>query len=358
MRGSKVETQGMFSAPEQGVAQDRSLRAIGNIVDRSLVEPDGHFSALFYTYIRLSILPEYLRRALLRQALYSVRSNRQLIEQLQYNVLLYSWFAGLGVDNAGWIPAAIGENRGRLQEHGTVQEFVRSILTQARAENLLSAEHPSVNGTLLEAWASKKSFQLEDREGNGLYFRGQIRSTAPLASVLYSDARLYKKAPGAVFRLAYLGRVLMDGEQVTIADCSTAEADAAVQLIDDLGVDQRITFGAGQGLRPPGLRRGSERSNSHPERCAQMIDGRTTRHASYLMSIHVSRKLESISNSSWPSLRATWCALQTGDDLTGFIRQEPIKIPQNRRKGKNYSVRALQSKSSHRSVMEKWRFSK
>jgi len=151
-----------------------------------------------------------------------------------------------------WVPTVFTKNRDRLLDHGTVQAFFRSVLEQARSQELLSEEHFSVDGKLLEAWASQKSFlpkDHEDRQGDGSDFRGQTRSNETHASVTDPDARLYKKAPGEASRLAYLGHVLMDnrhgliaGEQVT-----TAEVDAATQLIDELGGTQRITLGADKG---------------------------------------------------------------------------------------------------------------
>jgi transposase len=199
MRGAKVETQGLFSyiSPEQRVPQDHPLRAIRVIVDRSLAELHSPFSAIYSAVGRPSIPPEFLLRALLLQVFYSIRSERQLMEQLDYN-LLFRWFVGLGMDDAVLVPTVFTKNRDRLLDHGTVQAFFRSVLEQARRQNLLSEEHFSVDGTLLEAWASQKSFQPKDpgdRDGDGSDIRGQIRSNATHASVTNLDARLYKKAP-------------------------------------------------------------------------------------------------------------------------------------------------------------------
>ena len=163
-------------------------------MDRSLEELDGHFSAIYSALGRPSILPEFLLRALLLQVFYSIRSERQLMEQLDYN-LLFRWFVGLGMDEAIWVPTVFTKNRDRLLGHGTIREFFRSLLEQARSQNLLSEEHFSVDGTLLEAWASQKSLQPkdpEDRQGGGSDFRGQERSNETHASVTDSDARLYK----------------------------------------------------------------------------------------------------------------------------------------------------------------------
>ena len=137
MRGAKVETQGMFSyvSPEQRVPQDHPLRAIRVIVDRSLEELDGHFSAIYSALGRPSIPPEFLLRALLLQVFYSIRSERQLMEQLDYN-LLFRWFVGLGMDEEIWVPTVFTKNRDRLLDHGTVREFFRSVLEQARSQKM------------------------------------------------------------------------------------------------------------------------------------------------------------------------------------------------------------------------------
>ena len=244
MRGAKVETQGMFSylSPEQRVPQDHPLRAIRVIVDRSLAELDGHFHGLYSTFVRPSIPPEHLLRALLLQVFYSIRSERQLVERLNYN-LLFRWFVGLDMDAAVWTPTVFTKNRDRLVDNGTIRAFFRSVLEQARIRDLLSDEHFSVDGTLLEAWASQKSFQPknpEDRDGDGSDFRGQERSNETHASVTDPDARSYKKSPGDASRLAYLGHVLMDNrhgliaEELVTAAVGTAEIDAAVLMVDEL----------------------------------------------------------------------------------------------------------------------------
>ena len=308
MRGTKIETQGMFSylSPEQRVPADHPLRAIREIVDQSLAALDGHFHRIYSDLGRPSIPPEHLLRALLLQVFFSICSERQLMEQLDYN-LLFRWFVGLGMDAPVWVPTVFTKNRDRLLDHGTVQRFFQSVLDQARTRGLLSEEHFSVDGTLLEAWASQKSFQPkdpEDRDGDGSDFRGQERSNDTHASVTDPDARLYKKSPGEASRLAYLGHVLMDnrhgliaGEQVTTAD-GTAEVDAATQLMDDLGGTRRITLGADKGYDRSRFVQDLRDRNVTPhvarKRKGSAIDGRTTHHAGYAMSIHVRRRIESI----------------------------------------------------------------
>ncbi|MBU2754820.1 IS5 family transposase [Acidithiobacillus sp. CV18-2] len=286
--------------------KDHPLRAIQMIIDRSLAELDGHSNQIYSDLGRPSIPPEHLLRAFLLQVFYSVCSERQLIEQLEYN-LLFRWFVGLGMDDSIWVPTVFTKNRDRLLDNGTVQRFFQTILVQARHQGFLSEEHFSVDGTLLEAWASQKSFQPndpEDRQGGGSDFRGQKRSNDTHASVTDPDCRLYKKAPGDASRLAYLGYVLMDnrqglivGDQVTTAD-GTAEVDAALQLMDDLGGSQRITLGADKGYDRHGFFRDRRDRNVTPHvarKCkGSGVDGRTTRHVGYSISTRVRKRIESI----------------------------------------------------------------
>ena len=276
----------MFSylSPEQRVPQDHPLRAIRVIVDRSLAELDSHFQGIYPAFGRPSIPPERLLRALLLQVFYSIRSEYQLMEQMDYN-LLFRWFVGLDMDAAVWVP---------------------TVFTRTR--DWLSDGHFSVDGTLLEAWASQKSFQPrdpEDRDGDGSDFQGQERSNDTHASMTDPDARLYKKSAGEASRLACPGHVLMDnrhgliaGEIVTTADGS-AKVDAAVLMVDGLGGTQRITLGADKGYDRrefvQDLRDRKVTPHVARKRKGSAIDGRTTRHAGYAMSIHARRRVETIS---------------------------------------------------------------
>jgi len=258
MCGAKIETNGLFSyvSPNQRVPQGHPLRAIRAFVDRSLAEMDTHFSMMYSTYGRPSIPPEFLLRALLLQVFYSIRSEGQLIEQLHYN-LLFRWFVGLGMDEEVWVPTVFSKNRDRLLDHDTAQEFFRSVLQQARRHELLSEEHFSVDGTLLETWASQKSFRPkdpEDQEANGLDFCGVTRSNGMHTSVTDSDGRSYKKALGEATLLADISHVLIDCRFGLIALWSkattaygTAEVDAVTQLIDEVSGTSSITLGADKG---------------------------------------------------------------------------------------------------------------
>ena len=281
MGGAKVETQGMFSyiSPEQRVPQDHPLRAIRVIVDRSLAEMDSHFSTMYSTYGRPSIPPEYLLRVLLVQALYSVRSERQLIEQINYNPL-FPCFAGIGIDDAIWVPTVFTMNRKRLLGHVTVQRFFCSALEQTRRQNLLSEEF-FVDGTLPEAWASQKSFQPKDpepRQVDGSRFRSKTHSDETHVSVTDPGASLTKNAPDEASRLTYLGHLLVENrhgliarQQVTSADKGYARLGFARELCD-----RNVT------------------RHTASKRIGFAIDGRSTRHTGYALSIHVRGRIESI----------------------------------------------------------------
>jgi transposase len=276
------------------------------IADRSLTELDGHFNQIYSDLARPSISPEYLLRALLLQVFYSVRPERHIVEQLNFN-LLSRWFVGLGMDGPIWVPTVFTNNYDRLLDNGTVQRFFRTVLAQATHWGLLFGEHFSLEGTLLEAWAAQKFFQpkdLGDRQGDGSDFRGQKRSNAADASVTCPDCRLYKKAPGDASWLAYLWHVLMDqrqglivGEQIMAADV-TSEVDAALQFLDELGGNQLVTLGADNGEDHRGFvhdLRYRHISQHVARKCMESAgDGRATRHVEYGISVRVCKRIGSI----------------------------------------------------------------
>src|SRR5215468_1344202 len=204
MRGDDQHPDGIFSyrRPEERVPADHPLRPIREMVDRALRELSPEFARLYPKTGRPSIPPEKLLRALLLQILYSVRSERLLMEQLDYN-LLFRWFVGLTLDDPVWDPTVFTKNRDRLLEGEIAQAFFVQVLAQARERKLLSSEHFTVDGTLIEAWASLKSFKPkagvpaeppEDRGNPSVDFRGEKRTNATHASTTDPDARLYKKA--------------------------------------------------------------------------------------------------------------------------------------------------------------------
>jgi transposase len=224
MRGDDQQQGAMFSyiSPEQRVPADHPLRPIRQMVDDVLLGLSPQFDAVYARTGRPSIAPEKLLRALLLPLLYSVRSERQLIEQLNYN-LLFRWFVGLNMDDPVWDATGFTKNRDRLLAGDVAQKFFDQVLAQAYARDLVSLEHFSVDGTLLEAWASQKSFQPKPSSGAppddpppgagrnpNVDFRGQTRTNDTHESTPEPEARLYKKAPGQPAELSYLGHVLME----------------------------------------------------------------------------------------------------------------------------------------------------
>jgi transposase len=302
MRGADEQPGAMFSyvSLEERVPQDHPLRAIRRITDRALERLSPRFGTLYVNFGRPSIPPEKLLRALLLQALYTIRSERQLMEQLDYN-LLFRWFVGLGMDDAVWSPTTFTKNRDRLLDGDIAAAFFEVVLIHADTERLLSDEHFTVDGTLLEAWASQKSFRPRDEEpppaGGGnptVNFHGQRRTNATHQSTTDPDARLYKKARGREARLGYLGHVLMEHRsglivktQVTPAD-GYGERDAALVMVAAIPGRHRITVAGDKAfdtraevaeLRRMGATPHVAPNTERPGGSA--IDGRTTRHPGY-----------------------------------------------------------------------------
>lgn len=304
MRGADEQPGSMFSyiSPEERVPQDHPLRAIRRITDRALERLSPRFGALYVHFGRPSIPPEKQLRALLLQALYSIRSERQLIEQLDYNIL-FRWFVGLGLDDPVWAPTTFTKNRDRLLKGDIAQAFFEAVLIHADTERLLSDEHFTVDGTLLEAWASQKSFRPRDQDppadGGGnptVDFHGQRRTNATHQSTTDPDARLYKKARGREARLGYLGHVLMEHRSglivratVTPAD-GHGERDAAVVMVERIPGRQRITVAADKGYDTRDFVAGLREMHATPHVAQHTtgrrsaIDGRTTRHPGYAIS--------------------------------------------------------------------------
>src|SRR3977135_2599576 len=246
MRGDDEQSGHLFSylSPEQRVPADHPLRAIRTMTDEALRRLSPRFEALYAKTGRASIPPEHLLRALLLQVLYSVRSERMLIEQLEYN-LLFRWFVGLAMDDAVWAPTTFTKNRDRLLEGDIARAFFDDVVAQARGRRLLSAEHFTIDGTLLEAWAGLKSLKRKDHPGPPpddpgnptVNFHGERRSNQTHQSTTDPDSRLYKKAKGHAAKLAYLGEVLMENRQRLGGDAcgrpatGTGAAAAALRLI-------------------------------------------------------------------------------------------------------------------------------
>jgi transposase len=305
MRGADQRTGAMFSyvSLEARVPPDHPLRAIRRITDRALERISPHLGTLYVNFGRPSVPPEQLLRALLLQALYTIRSERQLMEQLDYN-LLFRWFVGLGMDEAVWSATTFSKNRDRLLGGDVAAAFFDAVLIHADTARLLSDEHFTVDGTLLEAWASQKSFRPRDQDppagdsGNpSVNFRGQRRSNATHQSTTDPDARLYKKATGQPARLGYLGHVLMEHRSGLIVNATVTAADgygereAAVAMIAGLG-GRRCTVAADKGYDSREFVAHLRAMQATPH-VAQFgttghrgsaIDGRTTRHAGYRVS--------------------------------------------------------------------------
>ena len=215
MRGSDTKQSAMFSyvSLEERIPEDHPLREIRKLNDQALSRLSGRFSKLYSKTGRPSVPPEQLLRALLLQALYTIRSERQLMEQLEYN-LLFRWFVGLGMDDRVWAPTVFTKNRDRLLRGDVARALFTEVVSEAEESGLLSAEHFTVDGTLIEAWASHKSFQpkddKDDSDGDGSNFHGKRRKNETHESKTDPDSRLYRKGFGKEAKLNYMGHVLME----------------------------------------------------------------------------------------------------------------------------------------------------
>jgi transposase len=213
MRGAFLDQGGLFSyiSAEARVPANHPLRTIRELVREVLVDLNRSFGALYASEGRPSVAPEQLLSALLLQAFYGIRSERQLMEQLDYN-LLYRWFVGLSPDDPVWDPTTFTKNRDRLQNGEVFTKFMSKLLNHPQVKPLLSDEHFSVDGTLIEAWASQKSFRPKDGNGDddGANFHGQKRKNDTHASTTDPDSRLYRKAAGREAKLCYMGHVTME----------------------------------------------------------------------------------------------------------------------------------------------------
>ena len=323
MRGSERGSEGLFSyiRLEERIAADHPLRAIRALTNEVLAALSPRFEALYSHLGRPSIPPEYLLRATLLQAFFSVRSERQLMEQIDYN-LLFRWFVGLSIDDGVWDATVFTKNRDRLLAAAVAQEFLTTLLALPQVRQLLSSDHFSLDGTLIDAWASMKSFRPKEGSGAGptpgrngeRNFRHEKRSNETHASTTDPDARLYRKGDGQPSRLCYMGHALMEnrhglavGAEVTHAT-GTAERDAGLSLVkrQRRGRGRRSTLGADKAydvaafvaairaekITPHIAIDGHVRVSGRPRRTA--IDGRTTRHPGYVMSQRRRKRIEEI----------------------------------------------------------------
>jgi len=312
VRGDDEQTGHLFSylSPEQRVPADHPLRAIRTMTEDALRRLSPRFEAIYATTGRPSIPPEHLLRALLLQVLYSVRSERMLMEQLHYN-LLFRWFVGLGMDDAVWAPTTFTKNRDRLLDGDIARAFFEDVVAQARGRRLLSAEHFTIDGTLLEAWAGQKSFKRKDQPreppddpGNPtVNFHGERRSNQTHQSTTDPESRLYKKAKGHEAKLAYLGEVLMENRHGLVIDAcvvaatGTGERDAATSLIAALP-RRRVTIGGDKGYDTRGFVETLRILEATPhvamKKNSRTLDRRTTRHPGYAISQCARKRIEEV----------------------------------------------------------------
>jgi transposase len=287
------------------------LRRVREITDRLLLELSDLFDQMYSTMGRPSIAPEKLLRALLLQVLYTVRSERMLIEQLDYN-LLFRWFVGLNMDDAVWDVTVFTKNRDRLLKADVARKFFDLVVDEARGLDLMSDEHFTVDGTLLEACAGLKSFKSQDDvetappddPGNPtVNFHGEKRSNETHQSTTDPEALLARKGAGKEAKLSYCGNVLMENRNGLVADVETmqadgtAERDAAVVMIASVPGDDRVTVGADKGYDTKGFVADARALNATPQVAQKKhsaVDGRTTRHEGYRISQQKRKRVEEI----------------------------------------------------------------
>jgi transposase len=304
-----------YLSPEERVPAGHPLRPIRKMTDEAMKGLSRTFNGMYAATGRPSIAPEKLLRALLLQVLYTVRSERLLMEQLEYN-LLFRWFVGLNMDEPVWVPTVFSKNRERLLEGDIAERFFGGVLKQAREADLLSDEHFSVDGTLIEAWASQKSFQRKDRgneppaddPGNPTVdFHGEKRSNDTHESTTDADARLARKSGGHEAKLSYCGNVLIENRNGLVVDtellqCNgTAERDAAMLMVAGLNGDDRVTLAADKGYDTKDFVKEMRHMNVTPHVSqndrrpgGSAIDGRTTRHDGYKISQRKRKRIEEV----------------------------------------------------------------
>lgn len=343
MRGGDVRTGELFSYVdlEDRVRHDHPLRAIRQIVNDALISLEREFAALYSPIGRPSIAPEKLLRAMLLQAFYSIRSERLLMERLEYD-LLFRWFVGIGIDDPAWDHSVFSKNRDRLLEGDIAAKFLGVILSQPKVKRLLSTDHFSVDGTLIEAWASMKSFKSKDgpRGDHGeppadggsrnaeADFHGERRSNETHASTTDPDARLYRKGKGKEAKLCFMGHGLMENRHGLLVDAYLTEANgyaervAALHMIEPFADrTQAITLGADKAYDTKDFIK-DLRSMKVTPHVAQntkgrrsAIDGRTTRHPGYRVSLRIRKRIEEAFG---------WIKTVAGQDKTKFRGRDRV----------------------------------
>lgn len=316
MRGADVTQGGMFSylTLEDYVPKEHPLRPIREIVNAALREMDETFAAMYADSGRDSIPPEQLLRGLILQSLYGLRSERLLCEQLGYN-MLFRWFVGLSLDKKPWDHSTYTKNRDRLIEHEVIRELFSRVLDQAKAKGLLSSEHFSVDGTLIRAWASHKSFVPKDgapppsagsRGNPEVDFKGQKRTNDTHQSKTDPDAKLATKSSKAGAVPACMGHVLTENRNGLVVDTrltqanGTAEREAAIEMLAQLPGEARKTVGADKAYDTEDFVQGCRDLNVTPHVAqntsgrSSRIDRRTTRHDGYLLSQYARKLIETV----------------------------------------------------------------
>jgi transposase len=322
MRGEDIQQSELFSygSLEERIPVSHPLRPIRNMVDEALKQMNERFDKIYGEEGRRSIPPERLLRALLLQLLYSVRSERMLMEQMEYN-LLFRWFVGLSANEPVWHPTVFTKNRDRLLEGAVAEEFFSLIVGQARGRNLLSDEHFTVDGTLIEAWAGQKSFQRKDKDKDHdplnpppvdtgsnptVNWHKEKRSNETHESLTDPMARLYKKTRGAEARLGYLGHVVTENRNGLVVDVrttqatGTAERAAALEIVRNKPAAKRVTLGGDRGYDTKGFVEACRESKITPHVAQNdtnrrsAIDGRTTRHDGYAVSQRKRKRVEEV----------------------------------------------------------------
>ena len=331
MRGDGKRVEGLFSYVrlEERIAADHPLRAIRDLVEEVLDQMSGRFAELYSHTGRPSIPPEQLLKATLLQAFFTVRSERQLMEQIDYN-MLFRWFVGLSMDDAVWDASTFSKNRDRLLEADVAQEFLAKLLSLAQVKRLLSSDHFSVDGTLIDAWASMKSFVPKNGTTGGSgtpphdgkpggrsgsrnaerNFRKEKRSNETHVSTTDPDARLFRKGNGRESRLCFIGHTLMENRNglAVQADVShatgTAERDTALLLIERQNPRHRITLAADKLFDVESFVTALRARNVTPHIAIDghlskhgvarktSVDGRTTRHPGYAISLRIRKRIE------------------------------------------------------------------
>ena len=329
MRGSDKKSGTLFSYVdlESRIPAKHPLRTIRAIVNEALAALDGDFGDLYSDIGRPSIPPEHLLRAMLLQIFYAIRSERLLVERLDFD-LSFRWFVGLGLDDSVWDASTFSKNRDRLLDGDVAFAFLAAILDRPQVKRLVSTEHFSVDGTLIEAWASMKSFRRRDDGNSGeppadggssgkepegrngeVDFHGEKRSNATHASTTDPDAMLYRKSPGAGAVLCYMGHVLMENRNGLVVDVEAtrvsghAERMAAVEMVKGVtsaSGKRHVTVGADRGFDARDFVEDLRELGATPHvaqntsKRSSAIDGRTTRHPGYALSIRVRKRIEEV----------------------------------------------------------------